>query len=130
MSDFSRLSANWPLWATRAGLTSPSTSRSCDDCEVVFKSADYSVHLRDGEQGWSVDVIDDRGQRRNGVARFTTFELVEKYLIWEWVTLARSDLASGALGVDLYKLGYAPGIQVTELEKAMLNYACTAPVQY
>lgn len=94
---------------------------SCDDCEIVFKSTDYSVHLRDGDGGWSVDVIDDRGQRRNAVAKFSTFELVEKYLIWDWVTAARSDLASGALGASLYRLGYAPGVQVAELEKGKVE---------
>lgn len=94
---------------------------SCDDCEIAFTSSDYSVHLRDGDGGWSVDTVDDRGQRRNGVAKFSTFELVEKYLVWDWVTSARSDLASGALGADLYGLGYAPDVQVAELEKGNIE---------
>lgn len=55
------------------------------------------------------------------MAKFSTFELVEKYLIWDWVTSARSDLASGALGVNLYKLGYAPEVRVVELEKGNIE---------
>lgn len=121
MADFSRLTTNWSLWASRAGLPEPSTSTSCNDCEIAFTSTEYSVHLRDGDEGWSVDVVDDRGQRRNGEALFSTFGLVEKYLIWEWVTLARSDLASGALGADLYRLGYAPGVRVAELENGKVE---------
>ncbi|WP_374023673.1 hypothetical protein [Mycobacterium sp. HNNTM2301] len=132
MADFSRLSNNWSVWAPKSGLTNVTTSLSCGDCDILFKSDDYSVHLRDGDGGWVVDVVDDRGQRRNDVAKFSTFELVEKYLIWDWVTAARSDLASGALGASLYKLGYAPGVQVTELEKGnvelCLNGACATLV--
>jgi hypothetical protein len=119
--DFSRLSANWTEWAARAGLTGVSTSRSCADCKIAFRSEDYSVHLRDDDNWWVIDTIDDRGQRNNGAAKFSTFELVEKYLIWRWVGLARSDLASGSLGADLYKKGYAPGIEVSQVDAAWVK---------
>jgi hypothetical protein len=121
MEDYSRLSANWMRWAPLAGLTGVSTSANCNDCAIAFKSNDYSVHLRDTNDGWAIDIIDDRGQRRNGVAEFSTFDLVEKYLVWDWVTLASSSLASGALGADLYKQGYAPGVSVSELDKGNIE---------
>lgn len=121
MVDFSRLSAAWTEWAPKAGLADVSTSFSCDDCRIVFKSNDYSVHLRQDQNWWVIDTVDDRGQRRNDEARFTTLSLVEKYLIWNWVTLARSSLASGALGADLYRLGYAPGIEVSQVDAANIK---------
>jgi hypothetical protein len=120
-ADFSRLSANWAEWATRVGLPNVSTSLSCDDCEIVFRSEDYSTHLREDNNWWVIDTVDDRGQRNNGAAKFSTFELVEKYLIWRWVGLARSDLASGRLGADLYKKGYAPGIEVSQVDAAWVK---------
>ncbi|HEX5256406.1 MAG TPA: hypothetical protein VFW69_21530 [Mycobacterium sp.] len=98
-----------------------STLLSCDDCEIVFRANDYSVHLRDNKNCWAIDMVDDRGQRRNDVATFSSFDLVEKYLIWDWATLARSGLASGPLGTDLYKLGYAAGIEVSKLEKGNIE---------
>ena len=116
MVDFSRLSAAWTVWGPRAGLMEISTSFSCDDCMIAFKSDDYSVHLREDSNWWAIDTVNDRGQRRNDEANLSTFDLVEKYLIWNWVTFARSSLSSGWLGADLYRLGYAPGIEVSQLD--------------
>jgi len=92
-------------------------SLTCDDCEIAFTATDYSVHLRNDRDRWAIDMIDDRGQKRSEVATFSTFSLVEKYLLWDWATLARSGLASGPLGADLYRLGYALGVDVSELDK-------------
>ena len=47
--------------------------------------------------------------------------MAENYLIWRWVTLARSSLASGPLGADLYRQGYAPGIEVSEVDGAHIK---------
>jgi hypothetical protein len=116
-ANFSRLSTIWSMWAPQAGLTSVVTSLTCGDCEITFQSADYSVHLRRDGDGWAIDVIDDRDHRSNGVAKFSTFDLAEKYLVWNWANFARSGLASGPLGTDLYKLGYAPGVGVSELDR-------------
>lgn len=121
MIDFSRLSHIWSVWAPKAGLTGVDISLNCDDCKIAFKATDYSVHLRNSSDRWAVDIVDDRGQRRNSVATFTCFVLAEKYLIWDWATLARSGLASGQLGADLYRRGYAPGIQVSELDKGNIQ---------
>lgn len=115
MVNFTRLSEIWSDWAPKAGLNGVSISSICNDCEIVFKANDYATHVRDDRNRWAIDMVDDRGHRRNDVATFSSFDLVEKYLVWEWATLARSGLASGSLGTDLYKLGYAAGIEVSEL---------------
>ena len=115
MADFSRLSASWVEWATRSRLPDVSVSTDCEDCQIVFRSRDYSFHLRSQSDWWVIDTVDDRGQRSDADAKMSAFELAEKYLIWRWITNARSSLASGPLGAALYKQGYAPGIEVTEL---------------
>jgi hypothetical protein len=121
MIDFSHLSDIWSAWAPKAGLTGVGVSLGCEDCAIAFKATDYSVHLRNSNDRWAIDVIDDRGQKRSEVATFSSFALVEKYLLWDWATLARSGLASGPLGADLYRLGYAPGVEVSELDKGNIQ---------
>ncbi|NDJ91281.1 hypothetical protein GWR20_19385 [Mycolicibacter kumamotonensis] len=44
----------------------------------------------------------------------SSFDLAQKYLIWDWATTARSSLASGPLGADLAKQGYAAGVTVSQ----------------
>lgn len=117
MADFSRLVANWRQWAPSLGGGNISISTDCHDCEICFQSQDYSVHLHNDESWWVVDTVNDRGQRRNGAARLSSFALTEKYLIWDWATTARSDLASGALGADLAQLGFAPGVAVSQADR-------------
>ncbi|MDD7812779.1 hypothetical protein PP713_09435 [Mycobacterium sp. CSUR Q5927] len=114
MADFSRLSAAWIEWAPRGGLTEATASEACADCEILFASSDYSVHLYEDGSWWTVDTVDDRRQRSRGVAKFATFDLAEKYLIWDWICTACPRLASGELGADLYKKGYAPDIEVAQ----------------
>lgn len=121
MVDFSRLSENWTEWAARVGLSDISVSSDCGDCQILFSSNDYSVHLRNDGAWWVVDTVDDRGRRINADAKFSTFDLAEKYLIWRWVTLARSDLSAGPLGGDLYIQGYAPGITVSNIDDAHIQ---------
>jgi hypothetical protein len=116
MVDFSRLSANWYQWAPGMGGGEIAISTHCDDCEILFSTDDYLVHLRNDGYWWVVDTVNDRGQRRNGAAKLSNFALTEKYLIWDWATTARSSLASGALGADLARRGYAPGVNVSKVE--------------
>jgi hypothetical protein len=116
MIDFSRLSANWYRWAPGMGAGDVSISTDCDDCEILFSSGDYSVHLRNEGSWWIVDTVNDRGQRRKGAAKLSNFDLTERYLIWDWATTARSSLASGALGTDLARQGYAAGVKVSKTE--------------
>lgn len=121
MTDFSRLSANWVRLAPASGLREASVSTDCADCQILFRSRDYSVHLRYTDDWWVVDTVDDRGQRAHADAKLSTFSLTEKYLIWDWITAARPRLASGSLGAQLYKQGYAPGVQVTDLDGAHIE---------
>ncbi|MGV0043412.1 hypothetical protein ACRU43_02275 [Mycobacterium colombiense] len=116
MADFSRLSANWRRWAPGLGGGDIDVTTDCDDCLICFKTDDYSVHLREDENWWIVDTVNDRGQRRSGDAKLSNFDLVERYLIWDWATTVRSDLASGPLGADLAKKGFAPGVEVSKVD--------------
>ncbi|WP_255309394.1 hypothetical protein [Mycobacterium malmoense] len=127
MEDFSRLSTNWYRWAPGLGGGAPTISTDCPDCVIRFSTDDYSVHLRDEGDWWVVDTVNDRGQRRNAAARFSSFNMAEKYLIWDWATTARADLASGSLGADLARQGYAPGVEVSKTESGYeicLNNEC------
>lgn len=117
MVDFSRLSENWYRWAPAMGGAPISIATDCEDCDALFSTADYSVHLRKEEHWWIVDTVNDRGQRRSAAAKLSNFDLAQKYLIWDWATTARSSLAEGPLGADLYRLGYAPGVTVCKAER-------------
>lgn len=116
MVDFARLSANWRRWAPGLGGGNIDITTDCEDCLICFKTDDYSVHLRDDGEWWIVDTVNDRGQRRSGNAKLSNFNLAEKYLIWNWATTVRSDLASGPLGADLAQLGFAPNVEVSEVD--------------
>jgi hypothetical protein len=115
MADISRLVENWYRWAP--GLGGGDVAVSVDDSETVFSTDDYKVHLHNDECYWVVGTVNDRGQRRDGAAKLSSFPLAEKYLIWKWATGARSSLASGALGADLAKLGYASGVEVSQADR-------------
>lgn len=115
MVDFSRLSAHWYQWAPGMGGGNIFVSTDCDDCQILFGSGDYSIRLRKDGSWWIVDTVNDRAQRRNGVAKLSNFDLTEKYLIWDWATTARSSLGTGPLGRDLARRGYAPGVKVSEV---------------
>jgi hypothetical protein len=115
MADFSRLSRDWIDWAPAYSSSGGLVSTDCADCEILFSSSDYSVHLRTEDDWWLVDTVNDRGQRSKGEAEFSAFSLAEKYLIWNWASLKNSRLASGPLGFDLYKLGYAEDVNVLDL---------------
>jgi hypothetical protein len=114
MMDTSRLAANWYRWAP--GLGGGEIRVSEVGPETVFSTDDYKVHLHEDGSWWVVDTVNDRGQRRYGAAKLSSFELAEKYLIWNWATGARSSLASGALGADLARRGYAPGVEVSQVD--------------
>lgn len=119
MTDFSRLSTSWFDWSERANLNDVSVSTTCTDCEIAFSSADYSVHLRADGTWWAVDTIDDRGQRHNDKAKFSSFELAEKYLLWTWGNSARGIVGARRLGPPLYALGYSPYVDVTPITEGI-----------
>jgi hypothetical protein len=114
-ADFSHLAASWVEWTGRARMPGVEISEACADCAISFRSDDQSFHLHEKGACWLVDSVDDRGHRYDAIAKFSAFHLAEKYLIWRWVKLVRSDLSSGALGHDLYRQGYALGVDVAEL---------------
>ncbi|NIH93589.1 hypothetical protein [Mycolicibacterium fluoranthenivorans] len=114
MVDFALLSKNWMTWSARAGMQDPVVSLDCDDCDAAFVTADESYHVRQDGDWWIVDRVNDRGKRYNNTAQLSTFQLLEKYLIWTWASSARQELASGRLGADLYALGYSPDVTVQQ----------------
>jgi hypothetical protein len=115
VTDFSRLSRHWVEWAPFYSSSGVSVLMDCVDCDILFSSSDYSVHLRNDGDWWLIDTVDDRGQRSDGEAKLSTFVLTEKYLIWQWASLVDSRLASGSLGFDLYKKGYAEDVDIVDL---------------
>ncbi len=117
MPDFSRLTENWRKWGPSIGGERVSASTECVDCDALFDSSDYSAHLRRDGSWWVVDTVDERNQRRNRAALFSSFELVEKYLSWDWATTADSRLASGVLGTALAKRGFSSEVEVTKVER-------------
>lgn len=116
-TDFSYLSKNWYEWTGRARMGGVSVSVECEDCQVLFKSDDGSFHLRQDGDWWVVDSIDDRNQRHNNVARFSTFDLVEKYLVWRWSSVTRGAVGAKSLGAELHRLGLAPGVETAATER-------------
>src|ERR1700742_3342875 len=119
MVDFSRLSANWIEWSNLAHLANPSVSVECDDCEIIFSSSDSAVHLRNDGAWWIVDTINDRGQRHNDTAKLSSFELAEKYLIWNWASSARGVIGAQRLGPRLYSLGMDPDVEAIPIAEGI-----------
>jgi hypothetical protein len=116
MTDYSRLVNDWTYWAELAHFQGVSSSTSCEDCAVSFSSLDYSVHLRNEGTWWIIDTVDDRGQRNADAAKFSSYELAEKYLAWTWASLARSAIGAQPLGPGLYSQGIAPEIDTVEFK--------------
>ncbi|WP_167104659.1 hypothetical protein [Mycobacterium sp. DL592] len=119
IADFARLSRNWTYWSELAQLSELSVSTTCDDCAILFSSNDYSVHLRHDGDWWSVDTVNDRRQRTNDSARFSSYALAEKYLVWIWGSAARSSMRAPVLGPKLYELGFNPDVEVLPLSEGV-----------
>ncbi|MGV0715894.1 hypothetical protein ABQE93_10850 [Mycolicibacterium sp. XJ662] len=92
-------------------------STECKDCQVLFTSDDQSFHLRRDTDWWVVDKVDDRNQRHNGLAKFSTLDLAEKYLIWRWSSVTRSAIGAQPLGPQLQSLGTAPNVDTIPTER-------------
>ncbi|MGE2724403.1 hypothetical protein [Mycolicibacterium pulveris] len=125
MVDFSRLSSNWVMWSNMSQLANASVSTDCDGAEICFKSDDASFYLRQSADRWILDEVDERGQLHDDAARFSTLELAEKYLIWNWASLARSTIGAPSLGRDLYALGFSPEVHVHQLREGV--YRLSSP---
>ena len=118
MVDFSRLSKYWYHWAPGMGGPPISVSTDCRDCQILFSTADYSVHLGTEGSWWVVDTVDDRGYRRKGVGQLSNFDLAEKYLIWHWSATVFHKLGSGIFGTDSYRKGFAPEVETSRVDTA------------
>lgn len=117
MTDFSRLSANWIKWSTMAGMRGVSVSEECEDCDILFSSDDESIHLRHNATWWAIDSVNDRGHRYNDIALLSTYDLVEKFLIWRWGSLARTAIGAKQLGAELHAQGAMPGVEFVEASR-------------
>lgn len=119
MNDFSRLSASWVEWSTRAHLPDIAVSTECNDCKIKFSSRDYSVHLGHDGAWWTVSTVDDRGHRHDNEAKLSNLELAEKYLIWNWASSARGIIGAPRLGPRLYASGYSPDVEVIPIAEGL-----------
>ena len=119
IADFGRLSRNWTYWSELGQLSEVSVSTSCVDCAILFTSSDYSVHLRHDGDWWAVDAVNDRRQRSNDTAKFSGYDLVEKYLVWIWGSMARSVLRAPILGQKLYAKGFDPSVEKTPVSRGV-----------
>lgn len=112
MTEFTKLTSSWIEWTGRAGMPGVSVSEDCADCTISFLSDDQSFHLRQKDGWWIVDRVDDRGQRHDDTAKFSTYDLAEKYLIWRWASTTRNALGVDSLGPDLYSRGYSQDVRL------------------
>ena len=120
------MSNNWIVWSSIIPLANASASRDCDGAQGCFKSDNKSFYLRQSDDQWIVDEVDDRGQHRNDTARFSTLELAEKYLIWNWASVARSAVGAEPLRPELYAAGFSRDISVLQLKEGI--YKLTSPL--
>lgn len=117
MTDFARLSSNWIKWTTMIGIGGVSVSAECEDCDIAFLSDDNSVYLHHYDGWWAVDTVNDRGHRYNNIAEFSTYDLVEKFLIWRWASIARTAIGAKQLGAELHSRGPMPNVEFAEASR-------------
>lgn len=77
------------------------------------------MHLRHHDGWWIADAVNDRGQRHDDEAKLSTFELAEKYLIWNWASSARGIIGAQRLGPRLYAMGYNQDVEVVPLAEGV-----------
>ena len=119
INDFSHLSDSWHYWGRLAGLSNVESPRNRHDGEPWFKSDDYSVHVRHEDGFWVIDTVDDRGQLHDDVAKFSTFGLAEKFLVWDWATAARNAMRLPRLGPEFYALGMEVNVRATAIKEGI-----------
>ncbi|CAJ1509817.1 Imm61 family immunity protein [[Mycobacterium] holstebronense] len=112
---FTRLSHAWAEFANLASLRSISVSLD-NKAAATFLADDESFYLYKEGDWWVVDRTDDRGKRYTATAKFSNFELLEKYLIWRWGSTARSAFSLESLGPPLYKMGFSSNVTVAPTE--------------
>lgn len=119
--DFARLTRNWFYWTGLGQFGNASESTDCDDCAILFSSDVYSVHLRHDGIWWNVDTVDDRRQRHDDTAKFSSYALAEKYLTWIWASTARGAVGAPVLGPPLYALGFEPGVETVPISEGIFE---------
>lgn len=119
LPDLEHLSQSWQHWSGLQQLSHISVSTGCDDCVMLFSSAECSVHLRRDGDWWTYDLIDDHGQRHVDEARFTSFALMEKYLVWMWASAARAMMRAPLAGPRLYAAGFAPDVEAIPIREGI-----------
>ncbi|KAA0115101.1 hypothetical protein CIW51_17690 [Mycolicibacterium sp. P9-22] len=62
-----------------------------------------------------MDTVDERGQLREDVAKFSSYELAEKFLVWQWSSAARNALHLVGIGPELYARGIDPDVEAAEM---------------
>ncbi len=97
-------------------MANVSVSPVRDSSEIGFVSDDESFYLRNDDGWWTIDVVNDRGRRYNDTAKFSTFDLAEKFLIWRWGSTMRDVLGARIFGPELYKLGRSADVVVVPTE--------------
>ncbi|OKH76401.1 hypothetical protein EB72_01330 [Mycobacterium sp. SWH-M1] len=102
-------------------MSNPSAHLDEAKGEAVFTSDDDTYRLRSEGTWWVLDRTNDRGRNFPGIGRFSNFDVAEVYLVWQWASTARSDLAAGPLGKDLYDRGYAAGVRVVEVREGFVE---------
>ncbi|MEZ0339872.1 hypothetical protein ACAG25_07805 [Mycobacterium sp. pV006] len=120
MADFSRLSNDWTKWSRRIGLANISVSPTEDGSAIGFTSEDQSFYLRNDGDWWTIDVVNDRGQRYEDTAKLSTFDLAKKFLIWRWGSTMRDVLGASVFGPEMYKLGRSADDVVVPTENEWL----------
>ncbi|MFC7673292.1 Imm61 family immunity protein [Mycolicibacterium sp. GCM10028919] len=113
------MSSNWLYWSRLSGLTNANVSAAHDGSEVRFTSDDYSVYLRQNDGWWVLDTVNDRGQLHTDTAAFTSLDLVEKYLLWQWSSSARNNLRLPRIGPKIYSLGHDPHVHFSKIKEGI-----------
>jgi hypothetical protein len=98
--------------ARQAGMPGASVGTDCADCQICFTADDGAFYLRQDSGWWIVDEVNDRGKLYDGTAKFSTFDLVEKYLIWRWASFAQIGTGTKPFRPELYSSGYSQDVSL------------------
>nr|WP_090276651.1 hypothetical protein [Mycolicibacterium komanii] len=98
-------------------MTDVSVELAEDNTQIGFLSTDQRFYLREENDWWAVDVVNDRGRRYDGIAEFSTFALAEKFLIWRWGSTMRDVLGMKMFDPELYALGPNADVVVVPTDK-------------
>ena len=110
--ELKTLTEAWVYWNSLAKVPEATVSTDCSDCLMSFVCADQSFHIRRDSDWWVVDSVDDRGTRYDDIARFSSAELLVKYLVWLWGSSARSAILLPSLGAQFFREGRSEAVTV------------------